>query len=117
MLVVLAGLSVLRGQAALGGVEEGVHLHLLHGLEELGEGDLAALAPRLVHVLSEQLFQLHFHLGPAVPECLCIKNAHVQQITRSGHVPRVEEIHRFVHGNESVVVRIVYQKLCEIELW
>ena len=36
-------------------------------LEELGEGDLAALAPRLVHILSEQLLQLHLHLRPAVP--------------------------------------------------
>ena len=36
---------------------------------------------------------------------------------RSGHVPRVKEIHRFIHGNESVVVRIVDQKLREIELW
>ena len=32
LVVVLPSLAVLRGQAALGGVQEGVHLHLLHGL-------------------------------------------------------------------------------------
>ena len=32
LVVVLPSLAILRGQAALGGVQEGVHLHLLHGL-------------------------------------------------------------------------------------